>query len=103
MRKLSIALLTACSIGLGSCSTTTPSDITAIITQVQKDAVAICGFLPTVGTVASIISGGNPLITTALGIAQAICNAVTPAPSALRKKAVVPMVNGVVIHGRFVR
>jgi hypothetical protein len=102
MRKLAYALLTAGSIGLGGCASITPANVTTVISQVQADAVAVCGFLPTAATVANIISAGNPLIATVSAIAEAICSAVLPAKLG-RKLAVIPTVNGVPIHGRFVR
>ena len=68
--------------------------------DVQNATVQACGFLPTASTVLNILAVGNPAAATAEAVAQAICAAVTPAPKALKG---VPTVNGVEIHGRFVR
>jgi hypothetical protein len=72
--------------------------------EVQQDAIAICSFLPTASTVANIIAVGNPLLTTAEAIAQAICASVTapPVASTLRRVGT-PTVAGVVIKGRFIK
>jgi len=105
MRKaLLVAPITAMFL-LSGCATTGTGSPAALIEQVRQAAVAACGFLPTVETVAGIISAGNPIIITASGIANAICAAAAAVPPTLqaRRKAAPPMVNGVVIHGRFVR
>ena len=99
MRKLTILLLTASSITLGSCAGTLPPTVASV----QQLAVAVCGFLPTAATVANIISAGNPLVMTGEAIAAAICQAVTPAKlSGKRLGAITPMVGNVIVHGRFV-
>lgn len=98
MKKLALALLIASTLSLGGCAGTLPPTVASI----QQLAVSVCGFLPTVATVASIIAAGNPLVATAEAIANAICNAVTPAKVSGRLRAVQPMVGGVVIHGRWV-
>ena len=73
------------------------------VAQVQAAAVAACSFLPTAATVANIIAAGNPLVTTAGAIAQAICSALASSSvrSSARLRATQPMVGNVVIHGRF--
>lgn len=108
MRKLLIAAALSC--GLAGCATTsgTPS---IDVGQVQQAAIAACGFLPTVETVVGIIAtfatGGAaaPVVATAEGVAEAICSAVVPKAAARRggAPAAPPAVNGVVIHGQFVR
>ena len=97
-RKFLLATPVAAALVLGGCATTATS---AAIIQIQNYAVLACGFLPTVTTVANIIANGNPILQTATDIANAICAAVTP--KAARRGAVLPTVNGVVVHGRFVR
>lgn len=75
------------------------------ITAIQQAAVRVCGFLPTVQTVADIVAtftGGSAIVNLAGNVATAICNAVRP-PLGARKRAAVPMVNGIVIQGGFVR
>ena len=104
MRRL--ILLIALS-ALSGCATT--GGLAPIsIAGVQNAAVAACAFLPTATTVGNIIAAGNPLLTTAEAIAQAICAAVTQAPtvaakSGRRMMVVQPMVNGVPIQGKFLR
>jgi hypothetical protein len=90
---------------LGGCATTGGTVTTAqLISDAQQAATVACGFVPTAATVANIISVGNPLISTASAIAQAICSAVAAAPTTAAGKfrGALPTVNGVVIHGRFV-
>jgi hypothetical protein len=103
IRKLFFAAPVAAALVLSGCAGggVTPATVSATISQVQQAAVLACGFLPTAATVASILSGGNPLVTTAAGIAQAICTAVTA--KAVRRGGPAPSVGGVVIHGRFVK
>ena len=103
MRKSLLALPLIAAFMLSGCATpgTTNTDI---IKAVREAAVAACGFLPTISTVAEIIASGNPIVATASGIANAICAAVTALPPlATRKGSAPPTVAGVVIHGRFVR
>ena len=69
--------------------------------DVQAAAVAACGFLPTASTVANIIAAGNPAVATVSTIAGAICAAVTS--KGARLGGVSPNVNGVTVHGRFVK
>jgi hypothetical protein len=101
-------------IGLGftlvSCSTNPVTGVPTIggvdVGTVQADAVAICSYLPTATTVASIISANNPLAITAEAVAQAICNAIAPKVAAAHRKAGLPYVYvppTVVIQGNFVR
>ena len=101
LRTLKFALPLAGMIALGGCGTT--GGLSApTIAEVQAAAVAACSFLPTATTVANIIAAGNPLVDTAASIAAAICSALAANKSSARKRATVPTVNGIVIHGRFV-
>lgn len=113
MKKILIALVLAGSLaacgtvpgGNGPAPTPTPIATDATITAIQQAAVKVCGFLPTVQTVADIVTtftGGGALVALVGNVANAICNAVKPALGA-RERAEVPAVNGVVIHGKFVR
>ncbi len=110
MRKFLIAASAAASIGLGGCATTggvtSPTDITSFIAQVQATTSAVCSFVPTVETVASVIGAvtgpaGAGIVATANGIASAICSAVAPAKASGKLRAAQPTVAGVAIHGRF--
>ena len=98
MKKL--FLIPLFSLALSGCATL--PQVTTTIGAVQQAAVIACGFLPTVSTVAGILSGGNAAVLTAEAIATAICSAVHPAQSG-RLGARRMTVNGVPIRGRFVR
>ena len=76
--------------------------VTITAADVQAAAVQACNFLPTASTVASIISA-SPMVATAGQIAALICQAVVPTKQAGRLGAAVPTVNGVQVHGRWVR
>lgn len=97
MRKIVIAAALAA--GLSGCATGGGSG-SVDVSAVQQDAVKICGFLPTAETILNIFASGNTVYVSASIIANAICAAVT-AKSARRGSA--PTVNGVVVHGTFVR
>ncbi len=102
MKKLLLAIPLAAALTFGGCATTGGN--VNVIEQVRQAAVAVCGFLPTVETVAAILASGNPIVATASGIANAICDAVTHLPPmTARRGAPAPSVAGVVIHGKFVR
>ncbi len=107
MRTTLLTLPLLAALTLGGCATNAGGGFD--ISAVQNATVAACRFLPTASTVANIIAAGNPLLATAEAIAAAICAAVLPtAPAPLppvlaRRGVVVPTVNGVVIHGTFVR
>lgn len=102
MKKLFALSLLA--IALAGCGTTggTPSStsITDRAKQIQQYTKIACSFVPTVATVASILSSGAS--GPAASIATDICNAVTTAPLA-DGGARVAYVNGVRIRGSFVR
>ena len=88
---------------VGGCGITNPLTGTPITAaDVQAAAVAACGFLPTASTVANIIAAGNPSVNTVTTIAQAICSAVVGAKGG-RLGGAAPNVNGVAVHGRFVK
>jgi hypothetical protein len=97
-----------CTVALGGCASTggtTATDITTVISQVQQAAVAACSFLPTTATVANIlgtVAGVGAETQLATTVAAQICAAVSPAAS-VRRGGAAPTVNGVVVHGRFVK
>lgn len=70
--------------------------------KVRQIVTATCGFLPTLTSVASVISA-SPFVPAAGAVADAICDAVTTLPLADGPGDRKPRVNGVVIEGRFVR
>jgi len=121
---IALALATTLvSVSLGGCATdpTTGAttidvaQITSIEAEVQKNAAIICGFVPTIGTVASVIAslvGGSAVTTLATQAANAICGAVTPAKAqAMRmgtrrlvvRRGTAPTVNGIPVEGYFIR
>ncbi len=72
------------------------------IKDIQNAAASICRFVPAAKTVADILLSGSMAVTTTIGVATAICNAVTTAPLADGGPRQAK-VGGVVIRGRFVR
>jgi hypothetical protein len=97
-------------LGLSACVTAgpgpapSPSDPTSYIADIQKAAVAACGFLPQASFVADLFLSGNSTVQTAQAWAAAICAAVTPKATVRRGGAVTPgRVNGIPVRGRFVR
>jgi hypothetical protein len=72
-----------------------------------------CGFVPTVATVASIITAANPTVVGVAAIALAICQAVTRHKMAVslysigdfdgEKITAPPTLNGIVIEGEWVK
>ncbi len=95
------------SLALTLCGCATSGGVTTIggldVKTIQSTAVAVCGFLPTAATVGNIIAAGNPILTTAEAIAEAICAAVSPAKAATRHGGALPTVSGVVIKGKSLR
>ena len=101
MRKvLAVSVVALC---LGSCTPQQQATLDTVVAQARKISVAVCGFLPTVSTVANIIRAGDPLIQTSEAVANAICGAVTQPQSLMIGPRPVPVVAGVVVKGKFVR
>lgn len=104
MRKIAAVLCLSIGLGVSGCATTgggATADPT-IVAQVQADAKAICGFLPTATTVANVITtftGGGAVVNVVSQVAAGICAAVTN-KGARRGGA---RYRGVKIKGRFVR
>lgn len=105
------AVAVACAM-LAGCQTTSPTvpATPSLEDKVQQTTAAVCGFVPTISTVAQILASftsAGPAVDTAAEVARAICKAVGPVSPAMRKvsrKAVEPpKVNGVVIEGYFLR
>jgi hypothetical protein len=103
------ALAAAVTLTLGGCATTGTNSLAGIETIIVADTQAACGFLPTASTVAGIVAtlvpGALSIEQVAAQVASQICAAVAPlnASGRLGAAAGPPMVNGVVIHGRFVQ
>src|SRR4051812_28437210 len=92
MRKSVIALGVA-GVLLGGCASNgrpsiEPEQITAVESQVQQTAAAVCGFIPTISTVVSILStfsNVSPVVGIVNQVAKSICDAVAPAKMMLRR------------------
>lgn len=128
IKAVALALALSSVVGLGGCATTTDPtnttapDYSAIVAAVQAACATACKFVPTAGTIISIVTAGNPGVVTGVAIASAICAALQAAPAAARKGGTVagvnvdgwrvsasmrgakavPMVNGVPIQGQFI-
>jgi hypothetical protein len=106
MRRTVIALAVAAS--LGGCAAGTggrPTIDPNVQAQIQQTAASICGFVPTISTVAGIVAtftGSGALIDLVGQVATSICDAVAPKKSMMRR-AVRPAVNGVLVQGYFLR
>lgn len=85
---------------LAGCATTTPDQITARAKEIQGYTRLACSFVPTIGTIANILSSG--VAAPAIAIANDICLAVTTAPLADGPRHSRARVNGVAIEGKFV-
>lgn len=94
-----ILLIPAMLLALPGCSNIPGTE--AKIKQVQDQALFYCRFLPTVSTVAAILSK-SPIVNTASSIGSQICDAVTTLPLADGPGDRLPRVNGVVVRGKFV-
>jgi hypothetical protein len=110
MNKTVMIGVLAASLTLANCASTgiTPSTIQSAVTQVQQAAISACGFLPTAATVsgilATLIPGAAAVEQMVSQVAQQICAAVAPLKGRkLGAALAAPTVNGVVVHGRFVR
>lgn len=103
MRKIITAFAVAGSVLLSGCGTTgglpTNEQINTTVAQVQSLTQTICAFVPTVSTIANILSGGASVSISE--IANGICAAVTA--KSLRRGGPRPNYKGVPIRGRFVR
>jgi hypothetical protein len=99
-------------LALSGCAGLNPTSVNNAITgvnttvaEIQQLTRAVCLFVPAASTVSSLLSQWIPGLTSAQSIATSICSAVAPASvaTARRGRSGPPVVNGVVIHGRFVR
>ena len=97
MRKIISAIFFATTIAtaslLGGCATNPDGSPVVTAPDIRRSSLrcrgycqVACGFVPTVTTIANIISAGNPAIATAGAISAAICAAINP-PKALRRRA----------------
>lgn len=94
---------------IGTATPSSPSDqVNAIFSTVAADAQKVCGFVPTIETVANIVttlySPAQVGVTFAEAIAENICSAVNPKAAGRRGAAVAPVYPGttIAIHGSYV-
>jgi len=93
-------LLLIPALALAGCVTTTQVDEN--ISQVQSYTRAFCKYVPTVATVAKILSSST-VVDTASGIAAGICSALSTAPLADGPGKSGAYYRGVLIEGKRVR
>ena len=113
-----VAVAAVAAVSLGGCAsvgTSTPvidnTQLTNIENQIQQTTASVCGFVPTIGTIASIVTtftGGGAVVDLASQVANSICKAVVPVKAKLVKRhsygaVAQPAVNGVKIEGYFIR
>lgn len=98
-RTLMVGALALLVAGCASTPTGTPP-----ISEVQRQARQICGFVPAAQTIAAIFAAGG-WIGGALGVAKEICDAVilNPMTEGPTGRRTVPLVRGVEVRGQFVR
>lgn len=107
MLKIVQAAVVAACLVLGACSTTA---LNSFVSQLQGDIAVIqpavssitqtaCGFIPTIDTIAGIISANNPVVTSVDDVATAICKSLVSATSGARVAN--PRVGAVTVHGKF--
>ncbi len=98
------AVLSVC-LGLAACQPMGSG--TVPVSAVQKEAVALCGYLPLAQVVLAIIGKHSANLDSVFAIASSICTAVKPAPASrfalFSAPHRAPTVAGVVIRGKFVK
>lgn len=104
MSRIFAIIAMASTLLLASCGTFGAAQVAAIEAEVQADANLVCGFIPTVGTIASFIPGVGVVAASAASIAESICAAVAAAPKpqmlAARKRS---MINQMAVNVAVVR
>ena len=85
MKNILLAAMLAPLVALGGCAGLTQanvnSTVAALEVAVQSDANLVCGFIPTIATVAGFVPGAGVLAVDAASIAESICAAVAAAPA----------------------
>lgn len=109
MKGFLLSTIMCSGLALGGCVTT--DQVNTEVTDIQQAAVAACGFLPSVATVAAIVgvwTNTTPAIDLANAIATSICQSVTA--QGVRRSAAVstpvyvaPSGQVIAIQGKFVR
>lgn len=90
MKKLALAVVLIGAVSLAACGKTPvelAADVAAVEAEVQADTNLVCGFIPTIATIAAIIPGGAAVVPAAASIAEAICQAVAAAPPVAAQSA----------------
>lgn len=84
MKKVITAVAIAGTIALGGCAGLTPANLSATVAEyeaeVQSDTNLVCGFIPTVSAIISLIPAVGLVTPAAASIAEAICTAIGNAP-----------------------
>ena len=84
MHKILLAAALAGSTALAGCAGLTPANLSAAVAsyeaEVQADANLVCGFIPTVGTILSLIPAVGVVEPAAAAVADALCSAIAKAP-----------------------
>jgi hypothetical protein len=84
MKKLLLATALIPLVALGGCAGLTQANLSANVAaveaEVQADADLVCGFVPTIATIASFVPGAGAVAPAAASIAESICAAVAAAP-----------------------
>lgn len=80
--KFAVAAALLATSALGGCSGSTAfqTEVSNIEAQVQADANTLCGFIPTIATIAGFIPAAGAIVADAATIAEGVCKAVTSAP-----------------------
>lgn len=91
MKKIFLVTAMSATIALGGCAGLTQATLSSTVATVEADVQAdtnlVCGFIPTVATIAAIIPGGAVVAPAAASIAEAICAAVAAAPPVTTQSA----------------
>lgn len=117
MKRLSVIAALAMAVLAAGCSETQQTQVQ----KVREFAVRLCGFLPSVNSVAAILAASNPQVSGTLAVATAICDAVAEKPPvetpAVHRGSLVwptiliqvqdkpkdcPQVNGVCVDGEWI-
>lgn len=84
MNKLILAAALLGTAALGGCAGVTQANLAATVSAVeaeaQADANLVCGFIPTIATIAAFIPAAGSVAPAAASIAESICQAVAAAP-----------------------
>ena len=91
MKKIITAIALTSMVALGGCAGITAANLAAQVSaaeaEVQADTNLVCGFIPTVATIAAFIPGAGAIAPAAASIAEAICGAIAQAPPVTTQSA----------------